>query len=356
LLAPAQFGGLETVVRELSTAQRAAGVDAHCALLFPDHLHCEFEYELVAHGIPVHRIPMRRRAYLDERAAVRSALRQLRPTVLHAHGYRPTVLHGDIARELGIAMTATVHGFTGGSMKDRLFDWLVVRSAARAGAAVAVSRPIAERLAAGGVSAERLHLIPNALRATPVLGRAEARLRLGVPADSHVIGWIGRLSHEKAPDVLLEALPLIPASRVVFIGDGPLREGLERRSRELGLSHRVSFLGPIPRAATLLSGIDLLALSSRTEGTPMVLLEAMHARVPIVATRVGGVPDLLDDSMARLVAPSDPAALAAALRASIADDAERAARAVRAEARAEEFSPEQWVARYRLAYDGALTR
>ncbi len=354
LLAPAEFGGLETVVLELAVAQRAAGLNAHCALLLPAGEVSRLEGDLRSAGVPVHRVDVRRRAYRAERAAVRALLRTLEPRLLHTHGYRPDVLHGLGASRRGLATVTTLHGFTGGDLKNRIFEWIQRWVASRAGAAVAVSAQIAERLAASGVSRRRLHLIPNALRPAPLLGRTEARQALGVPASGQQIGWIGRLTVEKAPDLLVEALPSLPSSRVVFVGDGPLRESLERRSAELEVADRVHFTGPLPRAATLLRGLDLLVLSSRTEGTPMVLLEAMHARVPVVATRVGGVPDLLDPSMAWLVAPSDPVALAAAIREALGAGAPVAERTARAAARALEFSPERWAERYRVAYEVAL--
>jgi glycosyltransferase involved in cell wall biosynthesis len=113
----------------------------------------------------------------------------------------------------------------------------------------------------------------------------------------------------------------------------------------------VKFHGRVPNAATLLRAFDVVVLSSRTEGTPMVLLEAMGAGVPIVATRVGGVPDMLNDDEALLVNPEDPRALAEAIRTALADPAASATRAARARARIDaEFSNKAWLERHIALY------
>jgi glycosyltransferase involved in cell wall biosynthesis len=107
----------------------------------------------------------------------------------------------------------------------------------------------------------------------------------------------------------------------------------------------------VPDAARLFRALDVFVLSSRTEGTPMVLLEAMAAGVPIVATRVGGVPDIVGDAEARLIPPHDPIVLARAIRAVLADRSGARTRAAAAQIRLRrDFAPEPWVARYEAVY------
>jgi glycosyltransferase involved in cell wall biosynthesis len=136
-----------------------------------------------------------------------------------------------------------------------------------------------------------------------------------------------------------------------FIGDGPDRTALTQRAEELGIAQHVRFHGRIRDAASFLRAFDVVALSSRTEGTPMVILEAMSAGVPIVATRVGGVPDMLSSQEAMLVPCEDPTALAGAIRSALTEPAASAERASRAHARLiAEFDTHAWLAQYETLY------
>jgi len=208
-------------------------------------------------------------------------------------------------------------------------------------------------------------VIPNAWRAAaPPLDRAAARRVLGLPSlrDHFCIGWVGRLSDEKGPALLLDALarlPVFPWTACV-VGEGPARRALEARAARLGLGERVRWYGGVAGARRLYPAFDVFVLSSRTEGTPVVLFEAMAADVPIVATSVGGVPDVVSGTEAVLVAPGEPRALAAGIWAVYCDAAAAARRASAARVRLErEFDVERWLARYEAVYRtvraGALT-
>lgn len=230
-------------------------------------------------------------------------------------------------------------------------------------AVVAVSTPIAERLVRRGVPPERIRVVPNAFDGErPRLARAEARARLGLADDDFAVGWVGRMSAEKGPDVALDAAERLADAGVLLcmIGDGPDRALLERRAGtlEAGAGRvRVRWYGVVPEAGSLFAAFDAYLLSSRAEGTPIVLLEAMAAGVPIVATRVGGVSDMLEDGReATLVPGGDLAALArglALVRARPADARERADAARR---RLElDFAVAPWLRRYEEIY-GAVQR
>jgi len=245
-----------------------------------------------------------------------------------------------------------VHGFTGGGWKNRLYEWVQRRAFRSFDAVVAVSRPLAARL--GGVPASRLEVLPNAWREpVPALDRAAARAQLGVADDTLHVGWVGRLSAEKGPDVLVEALARLKDLRFTasFLGDGPEQGRLRARGAEVGVSDRLRWHGATDDASRLFPGFDVFVLSSRTEGTPIVLFEAMAAGVPIVATRVGGVGDVVTAAEALLVAPEDPAALAAAIRAVATDRGAAAGRAQSARARLDaQYAPGPWLARYEAIY------
>jgi glycosyltransferase involved in cell wall biosynthesis len=153
--------------------------------------------------------------------------------------------------------------------------------------------------------------------------------------------------------VLLAALPTLADLPLVVsvVGDGRRRHQLQETAARLGLGDRVRWLGNVADAGRLFAAFDVFALSSRTEGTPIVLFEAMAASTPIVAAAVGGVPDVVSSDEAVLVGADDPAALARAIRSVRADPAAAADRARRARERlAREFAPGPWLEQYERIY------
>lgn len=355
LTAPAPYGGLEQVVHALAAGSAARGEEvAVAAVLEPGGPPGEhpFVAGLRRDGVEVHPLVLPGRAYLREWRGVRRLCRGLRPDVVHTHGYRCDVLHAAAVREDGLPVATTVHGFTGGGGRLRAYEWLQRASLRRFDAVVAVSRALGGALRGAGVPAERLRVIPNAWSGrAPALSRAAARQTLGAAEDEVVVGWVGRLSPEKGADVLLDALPLVPGVCAHFVGSGPEAGALRERAARLGVAGRVRWHGALPGAGTLFPAFDAFVLSSRTEGTPVALFEAIAADVPVVAARVGGVPDVVDDATARLVPPCDPAALAAALRE--VRESPVAARARAAAARVvldHRFGAGPWLDAYRALY------
>jgi glycosyltransferase involved in cell wall biosynthesis len=353
--APAQFGGLERVVSGLARQTAALGHHVVVAMvLTPNAPVPAWSASLAEAGVVVVPIHLGARAYLAERRAIRALMVQHRIDVVHTHGYRSDVLHYGVARRLGIPVVSTAHGFAsktpGYSRHERVQVW----AWRRFDAVVAVSEPLKAQLASFGVPEARLHFIRNGVAGGSVpLPGAEARKRLSLPAEGAVLGWVGRLSDEKDPLLAIEAFAQLggAAATLCMIGDGPLREACAARAQELGVAARVVLSGPQPDAAPLISAFDVLVLSSRTEGTPMVVLEAATAGVPVVATAVGGVPDLLGSAGGWLTPPGDAAALSGALAAALAEPEERSRRgaALRAavDARA---AGDDWIERYLELY------
>jgi glycosyltransferase involved in cell wall biosynthesis len=255
---------------------------------------------------------------------------------------------------LGIPTVTTVHGFTGGGWKNRLYERLQRRAYRKFDAVVAVSRPLAEQLIGDDVPPQRLHCVPNAWPETaPPLDRLAARRALDLREDGFLIGWVGRLSHEKGPDLLLDALVHLTdlPVNVSVMGSGREQRSLAARARRLGVARLVHWHGAVPDAARYFAAFDVFALSSRTEGTPIVLFEAMAAGVPIVATQVGGVPDVVLPVEAALVAPDDPFALAVAIRAAYCNPTAARERAERARTRLRrDFAMPPWLERYAAIY------
>lgn len=361
LLAPAPFGGLERVVQDLSRAQAESGHQVMTAAIGQTEADVR-PFLAPLDGTPVEGTPflIPPRGYLAERAGVRRLCRRWKADLLHTHGYRPDVVDGGAARSLGIGTTATVHGFTGGGWKNRFYEWLQCRAYRRFGAVVAVSRPLRETLISHGVPAERLHVVRNALAKPDFLSREKARERLQVRPGEYHIGWIGRLSPEKGPDVFLDALAAMETRRgirVSIMGDGPLREALHASARDQSLDDAVHFLGSMEDASRLLAGFDLVVLSSRTEGTPMVLLEAMAAGLPTVVTKVGGIPDMVSEKEAYIIPSEDPRALARALREAREAQEASGSRGQAAQRRFQaESSLEAWVRSYDVVYGAATEK
>ena len=355
VVAPAHVGGLERVVLALATGHVRLGHHVSLAAVVtpgaPESLLVSGARE---GGVAVHLIPVPGRAYLRERAAVRALCRSERPDVVHTHGYRPDVVDGGVARRLGLPVVSTVHGFTGGGWKNRAYERLQVRAFRRCDAVVAVSRAQVGPLVASGIRPERVHLVPNAwMGGVTPLDRAAARRALGLPAEGVIVGWVGRLSAEKGPDVLVQALaaPEAPPVLAAVVGGGRMEALVRDQAARLGVADRIVWSGPVPDAAALLGAFDLFVLSSRTEGTPIVLFEAMAAGIPVVATRVGGVPDVVGEECALLVPPEDPRALAGALRAALADPKAGAARAAAARQRlSTAHALDPWLRRYEGLY------
>jgi glycosyltransferase involved in cell wall biosynthesis len=174
-------------------------------------------------------------------------------------------------------------------------------------------------------------VIPLGLELQPFARATEApagrfRSAFAVPPDAPLVGFVGRLTHVKNPALLLEAAPLvlreIPEARFALVGDGELCSALEREVRALGLTERVLFTGWQEDMLAIYADLDLLALTSLNEGTPVTVIEALAAGVPVVATAVGGVPDVVTDRQTGLLVLSgDAQAVARAIVTLLRDPA-----------------------------------
>jgi glycosyltransferase involved in cell wall biosynthesis len=328
--------------------------------------------ELRERGVPVEVLGLGRlyapRALL---AAARSARRwRRRVDVVHAYLVSANIFGTLAGRLAGVGAVVTSRRDTGFSRNGRLrlveervvnpmVDRVVANSTAVASAAER------ER----GLRAGQVVTIPNGVdlaRFDPAshpraAARAWARRELGLGEDETVIGAIGSLSAVKRHGDLLQAASLLlarrPRTRVVLVGEGPLRESLAAQARLLGIAERVLFAGVRADVAPWLALFDVFVLPSLTEGLSNVLLEAMAMARPIVATAVGGNLDLVrDGENGRLVPAADPAALSAAV-AGLLDDPERALLCGRAARRSveTEFSLQRMVGRYQDLY-GSLPR
>ncbi len=238
--------------------------------------------------------------------------------LIHSHGYKGNILLGFIPRFIRkIPLVSTLHGWTsgGGLSKMRLYEWLDARSLKRIERVVVVNR---QMLAHPGLKASRLSnplVVDNgiapfsrtwSINSDDIISEF---CREGV-----VIGSVGRLSREKGYQFLIEAFSQfhrqVPEAKLVIIGEGYERKALGDLIHCKGLETRVLLPGYIPNAWRYLPLFRMFVISSLTEGLPITLLEAMQTGLPIVSTRVGGIPDVLQDGAAGvLVDPGDSTAL-----------------------------------------------
>jgi glycosyltransferase involved in cell wall biosynthesis len=162
----------------------------------------------------------------------------------------------------------------------------------------------AEAVRRGVAAADRIRVIAPAVDPAPPVGPGSARRRLGLPPGVRVVGTVGRIDHQKAPEEWVDAVAAAGGDAWgVWIGDGPLRDRLLARVRDRGLAERFRWLGHRTDVARLLPAFDVFALASRYEGQPCVVVEAMQARVPVVATAVDAVPELVVAGETGMLAP-----------------------------------------------------
>lgn len=271
--------------------------------------------EFEAAGVEVERVPKRPRGFDPTLFPRLHALfRRERVNVVHTHNNLPLIYASPAGRLAGAGVIHTEHG-RHPDVWHRL--WMRRAAAAAAHRYVAVSEATADfARQIRAVAPNKLSVILNGTDvphfARDEAARAALRAEWGASDDETVVGTVGRMAPVKDHALLLRAMaPLLRGgARLVIVGDGPERAATETLAAELGVAERVCFLGEIREVAPVLSALDVFALSSRSEGLPMVLAEAMAASLPVVATAVGGVPKVvLAGETGFLVPAGDEAAL-----------------------------------------------
>jgi glycosyltransferase involved in cell wall biosynthesis len=280
----------------------------------------QFLAEVEALGWPVHELGIGSRLYGP--SGLRGFLRLLsrvldfRPHVIHGYLFGPNLfaaLAGRLTRVPALVAKRNVDAF------ETPRQVRVQRIAHRLATHVtAVSETVAETAVALGVPRERVTVIPNGVDSARFRNATPDRDALGANGARTIIGSVGCLAARKDYATLLDALALLRARgrdfHAVLVGDGPDRDALVDHARALGLQSKVSFLGERPDVERLLPAMDVFVLSSREEGIPNALLEAMAAGRAAVATAVGGTVEVLNDGETGwLVPPASAPALAAAL-------------------------------------------
>lgn len=296
------------------------------------------------------------------RAAIerlRRAISEGRYDVVHAHGLRAGIDGARAARAEGVGSLVTVHNLVhpaiAGPLKAPLYRLAETRVVRLADHVFAVSEDIATHLRdRSPARADAIEVLYLGIGEAPEVTRSEAEIRssLGIDERTPLVVTAARLRPQKALHVLLAALARVPEAHLALLGEGPLKPTLEEQASALGISERVSWLGFREDVADYVAAAGAFCLSSVWEGVPLATQEAVLLGTPVVATDVGGLPELVQDRVSgRLVPPNDPDSLGGALQ-EVLGDPERA-RAYAEEARSrlkERFSTPRMLERLRSAY------
>ncbi len=313
-----KIGGAEMLLRDLARGLLEAGHEVHVGYSTPGPL----VQELRARGIPTTHLP--RLARLDPLLFLHTCrlIRRVRPHIVHTHLFKSD-FHGRPAARLCRVpiVISTLHNVDAWARVPPL------------GALYGLNARLADRLIAVSEEVRRYHILHSRLRPEQVIviengvdvqrfaPRAEARealrAELGIPREAPLIGTIGRLTPQKDPALFLQAAArlraVLPEVRFLVVGDGPLREELQSLAHALELDSVLTFGGLRNDIPAVLAALDILVFASRWEGLPVALLEGMAAGKAIVATAVGGIPDVgVHGVNMLLIPPADSQALAQA--------------------------------------------
>ena len=281
-----------------------------------------------AAGIEAVTLPCRGWLDWDAIRALRSLIERENIDILHCHEPKSRLYGAVVSKMTGIPIVATHHLWTGQNLRTKLVESIDAAVLHGCDKVVGVSNSVAESMRRVLVSSQRIEVIPNGIDLSGFrddLKGEEVRRSLGIPRDVPVIGAVGRLDMQKGHDRLIEAAgKIIDAGQdayYVILGEGVERPRLEALVRDHGLSSRVLLPGYRSDVRSCLAMMDIFVMPSRREGTPMALLEAMAMKKPVVATAVGGVPDVLTDGIDGIVLPENGVGLSDALLKLLRDPA-----------------------------------
>ena len=306
-------------------------------------------------GIPLEGIPERFVFDVQVVSRLRKLVLRLNPNVIQTHAAKSHFLMRCSGLGNDRPWIAFHHGYTNTDFRSPIYNSLDRWSLQAPQRIVTVSAATKEQLRRHGISGERIAVIHNAVPAqlhrqapNDVSVIRQKKSALGVSPDETVILCAGRLSKEKAQIDLVAAIAHLRrqrpdlALRVFIIGDGPERERISQAMQSAGLEKTVVLTGHLKNLACYYEAADVVAIPSLSEGSPNVLLEAMAFGVPVVATAVGGIPEIVNHGETALLVPArDPGAMAAAIEQLLSDPATASSLAGQARRKVEtEYSPE----------------
>jgi glycosyltransferase involved in cell wall biosynthesis len=321
LRSSAGFFGAENVILEIAKGLRRTRYRPIIGLIANNsHTGVELARHAEAHGIESVIFNCNRQIDFSTIAAIKRFVNRNGVGILHPHGYKADVYALAACSRLSVKRVATCHPWTAmHSRSARLYAWLDQSLLPRFDHVVAVCQEVKDEILKKRIRAEAVSVIENGIEVERfAIGRTREELcrELGLPSERFLIGTIGRLVPEKGHHLLIEAAASLreafPNAFYVIAGDGALLPSMEKMVADLGVSDRFRFLGACNRVPELLAALDVFILPSISEGLPMVILEAMAARKPIIATSVGAISQVLTDGECGLVVSPSSSSLAAA--------------------------------------------
>jgi glycosyltransferase involved in cell wall biosynthesis len=284
----------------------------------------DFTRAIRAEGIPLDIVPEKGRFDLSVIPQLREAVQRRKPDIIWTNAVKSHFLIRASGLHKSVKWIAFHHGYTTTHWSTRLYNHLDRWSHFGANRLVTVCGPFAAQLASRGIPRDRIHVEHMPIRASAPAPQDEAsalQQKLVIPPDTQVLLTVGRLSKEKGHAELLRAVAMLRLPvRLVLVGDGPEAASLKALCTELQIDNLVTFAGHQTNVRPFYAIADVFVLPSHSEGSPNVLLEAVDANVPIVATTAGGIPEMVTSEInALLTPPRDVDALAAALSRMLAD-------------------------------------
>lgn len=313
--------GAERVLLELAEQSKRAGLKITIGVLKNSrNPNLELANTATGLGFQVQIFPCNGRLDKKTIRMIKDYMDKAGVQILHSHNYKSNFYAWRALTNNNIKWVVTNHGRRFGP-KIMLYSFLDGFVVGHADRVIAVSKEIVKKMKLAGIDSSKICPIENGVsleRFQNNIASDLIRESLGVKKDVSVIGSVGALTKEKGHSYLLKAIPMVvqrfPKTIFLLVGDGRERPYLESMTSKLGIADKVIFAGMRTDIPEILSILDVFVLPSLNEGLPMALLEAQAARIPVVATSVGAIPDVLENGVTGiLILPKDPQAIAEAI-------------------------------------------
>jgi len=320
LISSGGYYGAENVAIELSLALKHLNHEPTIGVFRNTHRpNSELAEEAQRRGLQIEMIDCKGKIDFRTISAIRNCILQRQIDVVHSHGYKANIYAYLAARGTNARLVATCHNWPGKTIALRLYAALDRLFLRRFPGIAAVSNSVRDSLLRSGVPNERIRLVQNGIDTESFLRGQPVVKQLPQVQGKKVVGFVGRLAQEKGLAYLMQAAESIVRedSNVAFVlaGAGPYRDRLCNLIKKLDLETHVVLLGKRSDLANVYASMDVLVLPSLSEGVPMVVLEAMAAGKPVLATKVGGIPQVIqDEKTGLLVDPADASQLTIALK------------------------------------------
>lgn len=295
-------GGAGTFLRLLVRFNDRQKVKTCVARIGLDQEEREWEHQFPVDDSLLYRIPARYNWDLQLPHHVLQVVEKVQPDVVHTHGYKSDCIGAWLKRSLKCPLVATVHGWTEAVFRDRLYKRLDLLALRQFDKVIGITDYVRMVIIASGVPGDRVTRVYYGIRVPQECQDYNGnswRKEFGITSDQLVVGSVGRLSPEKGHRFLLQAFAMLRKmdinAHLILVGDGRERASLERDARRLGITSNVSFVGHQSNPIDLMRIFDIFVLPSLREALGWVILEAWSVKVPVVASRVGGVSEIISD-------------------------------------------------------------